>query len=105
MFRTILPNILTPLIVIASFNVAGVILSEASLSFLGLGVPESVPTWGAMLANSRNQLLSGPGGWRSSLAWRSCSRLYRSTSWAIGCATFSIQDCAARGKACERRFP
>ncbi len=58
-FRTILPNILTPLIVIASFNLAGVILSEASLSFLGLGVPESVPTWGAMLANSRNQLLSG----------------------------------------------
>ncbi len=58
-FRTILPNILTPLIVIASFNVAGVILSEASLSFLGLGVPESVPTWGAMLADSRNQLLSG----------------------------------------------
>lgn len=59
MFRTIFPNILTPLIVIASFNVAGVILSEASLSFLGLGVPESVPTWGAMLANSRNQMLSG----------------------------------------------
>ena len=59
MFRTILPNILTPLIVIASFNVAGVILSEASLSFLGLGVPESVPTWGAMLADSRNQLISG----------------------------------------------
>lgn len=59
MLRTILPNILTPLIVIASFNVAGVILAEASLSFLGLGVPESVPTWGAMLANSRNQLLSG----------------------------------------------
>lgn len=59
MFRAIMPNILTPLIVIASFNVAGVILSEASLSFLGLGVPESVPTWGAMLANSRNQLLSG----------------------------------------------
>ena len=59
MFRVILPNILTPLIVIASFNVAGVILAEASLSFLGLGVPESVPTWGAMLANSRNQLLSG----------------------------------------------
>ncbi len=59
MIRTILPNILTPLIVIASFNVAGVILAEASLSFLGLGVPESIPTWGAMLADSRNQLLSG----------------------------------------------
>lgn len=58
-FRAILPNILTPLIVIASFNVAGVILAEAALSFLGVGVPESVPTWGAMLADSRNQLLSG----------------------------------------------
>lgn len=59
MFRTILPNILAPLIVIASFNVASVILSEASLSFLGLGVPPTVPTWGAMLAESRDQLLGG----------------------------------------------
>ena len=59
MFNEILPNILAPLIVIASFNVAGVILSEASLSFLGLGVPPSVPTWGAMLADSREQLLGG----------------------------------------------
>ncbi len=58
-FNEILPNILAPLIVIASFNVAGVILSEASLSFLGLGVPPSVPTWGAMLADSREQLLGG----------------------------------------------
>lgn len=55
----ILPNILAPLIVIASFNVASVILSEASLSFLGLGVPPTVPTWGAMLAESRDQLLAG----------------------------------------------
>jgi peptide/nickel transport system permease protein len=38
-FRTILPNIVAPLTVIASFNVAAVILSEAALSFLGLGVP------------------------------------------------------------------
>lgn len=55
----ILPNILAPLIVIASFNVASVILSEASLSFLGLGVPPTVPTWGGMLAESRDQLLGG----------------------------------------------
>jgi peptide/nickel transport system permease protein len=55
----ILPNILAPLIVIASFNVASVILAEASLSFLGLGVPPDVPTWGAMLAESRDQLLAG----------------------------------------------
>lgn len=57
-FRTILPNIIAPLTVIASFNVASVILSEASLSFLGLGVPPNVPTWGAMLADSRDQLLA-----------------------------------------------
>ena len=59
LFRTILPNILAPLIVIASFNIASVILSEAALSFLGLGVPPTVPTWGAMLAESRDQLLAG----------------------------------------------
>jgi len=59
LFKTILPNILAPLIVIASFNVASVILSEASLSFLGLGVPPTVPTWGGMLAESRDQLLAG----------------------------------------------
>lgn len=59
MFRSILPNILAPLIVIASFNVASVILAEASLSFLGLGVPQDVPTWGAMLAESRDQLIGG----------------------------------------------
>lgn len=59
LFRTILPNIFAPLIVIASFNVASVILSEAALSFLGLGVPQSTPTWGGMLAESRDQLLAG----------------------------------------------
>lgn len=57
-FRTILPNILAPLTVIASFNVASVILSEAALSFLGLGVPPSVPTWGSMLAESRDSLIA-----------------------------------------------
>jgi len=55
----ILPNILAPLIIIASFNVASVILAEAALSFLGLGVPPTVPSWGGMLAESRDQLLAG----------------------------------------------
>jgi peptide/nickel transport system permease protein len=59
LLRGILPNITAPLIVIASFNVASVILSEATLSFLGLGVPPTVPTWGGMLAESRDQLLGG----------------------------------------------
>lgn len=59
LFRSVLPNILAPLIVIASFNIASVILSEAALSFLGLGVPPTVPTWGGMLAESRDQIIAG----------------------------------------------
>jgi peptide/nickel transport system permease protein len=59
LFTGILPNILAPLIIIASFNVASVILAEAALSFLGLGVPPTVPSWGGMLAESRDQLLAG----------------------------------------------
>jgi peptide/nickel transport system permease protein len=58
-FRNIFPNALGPLIVLASFNVASTILAEASLSFLGLGVPQTVPTWGGMLAQSREMLLTG----------------------------------------------
>ena len=58
LFRTILPNTVAPLTVLASFNVASVILTEAALSFLGLGVPASVPTWGSMLAESRDTLLA-----------------------------------------------
>jgi peptide/nickel transport system permease protein len=59
LFTGILPNILSPLIIIGSFNVASVILAEAALSFLGLGVPTTTPTWGGMLAESRDQLLAG----------------------------------------------
>jgi peptide/nickel transport system permease protein len=59
LFVGILPNIFAPIMVIASFNVASAILTEASLSFLGLGVPPTVPTWGGMLAESRDNLLSG----------------------------------------------
>jgi peptide/nickel transport system permease protein len=55
----ILPNILSPLVIIASFNIASVILAEAALSFLGLGVPSTVPSWGGMLAESRDELLAG----------------------------------------------
>jgi len=49
MFRQILPNVLSPVIVATTVNVAGFILSEASLSFLGVGVPSSMPTWGNIL--------------------------------------------------------
>lgn len=49
MFKQILPNVLSPVIVATTVNVAGFILSEASLSFIGIGVPSSVPTWGNIL--------------------------------------------------------
>ena len=52
-FQHILPNVWGSVIVIASFTVASNIVSEASLSFLGIGVPPSVPSWGAMLADGR----------------------------------------------------
>jgi peptide/nickel transport system permease protein len=56
LFRHILPNVLTPVIVIATFEVARMIISEASLSFLGLGVEPRIPSWGSMLADGRQYL-------------------------------------------------
>jgi len=53
LLRHIIPNALAPVIVIASFSVASVIIAEASLSFLGLGIPVSVPSWGGMLSEGR----------------------------------------------------
>ena len=51
-FRHILPNTLAPLIVLGTAQLGSAILTEASLSFLGLGVPEPYPSWGRMLAES-----------------------------------------------------
>ena len=50
LLRHVWPNIAAPIIVIFSITVGGVIISEASLSFLGFGLPEEVPSWGAMLS-------------------------------------------------------
>ena len=48
--RHVLPNIAAPVIVIFSINIGGVIISEASLSFLGFGLPVHIPSWGGMLS-------------------------------------------------------
>lgn len=53
MWRHVLPNTVSPIIVLASFGVSAAIIAEAGLSFLGLGVPLSVPSWGAMLSQAR----------------------------------------------------
>ena len=54
MLRHILPNLFASIIVIASFSVATTMITEASLSFLGLGVPASIPTWGGMLNDGKD---------------------------------------------------
>ena len=46
--RHVLPNFVAPIIIIISINIGGVILSEASLSFLGFGLPPNMPSWGGM---------------------------------------------------------
>ena len=52
--RHILPNIVTPLVVQATFIAATAVLTEAVLSFLGVGIPPDVPSWGNMMADGRN---------------------------------------------------
>ena len=53
MFKYILPNILTPIIVLATLNCAFALIMEAALSFLGIGVQPPDPTWGTILADGR----------------------------------------------------
>ncbi len=53
MLKHVLPNVFASVIVIASLQIGTVIISEASLTFLGLGIPPSIPTWGTMLATGR----------------------------------------------------
>ena len=50
LIRHILPNIMAPVIIIFSINIGGVIISEASLSFLGFGLPPDIPSWGTLLS-------------------------------------------------------
>jgi peptide/nickel transport system permease protein len=59
LWRHILPNVLPPITVVATFSVARTIIAEASLSFLGLGIPPPAPSWGAMLDEGRNYLTTG----------------------------------------------
>lgn len=58
--RHILPNAVQPLIVQASLGMAGAVLAEATLSFLGLGVPGATPSWGKMINESREVWFSAP---------------------------------------------
>jgi peptide/nickel transport system permease protein len=56
----LLPNILQPVLIQATIGMAGAILAESTLSFLGLGVLAPLPSWGAMLNDARNHLFDAP---------------------------------------------
>ncbi len=60
MFRHILPNVFSPIIVSATLGLAGAIISESGLSYLGFGVQLPTPTWGNMLSNTQNQITTAP---------------------------------------------
>jgi len=60
LFDHILPNLIGPLITLATFEMSAMIFYEAGLGFLGLSVPPTVPSWGNMLANGRKYLTSSP---------------------------------------------
>ena len=58
--RHILPNIIQPVIVQAAIGMAGAVLAEATMSFLGLGVPPPTASWGSMLNDARSHLFDAP---------------------------------------------
>lgn len=58
--RHILPNIIQPVIVQAAIGMAGAVLAEATMSFLGLGVPPPTASWGSMLNDGRSHLVDAP---------------------------------------------
>lgn len=60
LFRHVLPNVLSTVIVLFTVFLATAIMSETSLSFLGLGTQPPDPSWGSMIANSRSMLLTAP---------------------------------------------
>ena len=59
-FRHILPNATSPIIVAATLQMGGVILTETALSYLGMGVRPPTPSWGNMLTNAQQYLYSAP---------------------------------------------
>ena len=59
-FRHVLPNVLAPIIVQGALRVSGAIITEAGLSFLGLGIPPPTPVWGSMISEGRQFIIMAP---------------------------------------------
>ncbi|MGB3717863.1 MAG: ABC transporter permease [Candidatus Promineifilaceae bacterium] len=60
LFHEIFPNVTAPIIVVASLSIGGIILAEATLSFLGLGIQPPTPSWGSMVATGNRYLQLAP---------------------------------------------
>jgi peptide/nickel transport system permease protein len=58
--RHVLPNVVAPLMVTATFTFGAILLAEASLAFLGMGIPKPAPTWGSMVSEGRAFLATAP---------------------------------------------
>src|SRR5215212_4787602 len=96
MFRHVLPNTMAPLIVITTLALGRAILAEASLSFLGLGVPAPTPAWGRMLAGeSRSYMMVAP--WM--MIWPGMAISLTVLSWnLLGDALRDVLDPRLRGR-------
>ena len=58
LWRHVLPNVMPPIIIIFSITIGAIIVAEASLSFLGFGLPPEVPSWGGMLSREGRQYMT-----------------------------------------------
>ena len=103
MFRHILPQCVAPYLILATTHLGVAIIIEASLGFLGVGIPPPTPTWGNMLSDAL-ELRPGAAVVAGAVPRRSpspspCSP---STCWATASATCSIRGCAGRSSADRR---
>ena len=105
--RHILPNVVAPIIVIASIWVGNAIVIEAALSYLGLGTPPPTPTWGGMLALEAGATSRTPRGWHWPQEQPSASPCSPLTCWATPSATSSTPASATarQGLGPRLRFP
>ena len=85
----------TRCVVLVTLQIGYVIIVEASLSFLGAGIPPPTPAWGSMIAEGRDVRDERVVGRRSSRASPSCSWCSPSTCSGTGCATRSTRSCAS----------
>jgi len=103
LFKRILPNALTPLIVQGTLGIATAILDAAALSFLGLGAQPPTPEWGSMLGAERNQVFTAPhlvfypglaisSPFSPSISWATACEMPSILAWRIPAVEIHLPD-------------